>query len=331
MRKNKIVHYQRLRRPGANYSLEFIFEDLRRRLAKKLAIELVIAPCVSKGFFRRILIVIHAWFNQGEVTHITGDITFAGILLNPRKTVITVLDCGILHRKRGFARRLIRKLWFDWPMSRCRWITTISHAAADDIASQCSVERDKIRVIPVAISESFQFSEKNFHEECPRILQVGTAPNKNIERVIEALEGIPCTLVIIGRLSDPLRNSIASRKISVENYHSLSHEEVIEEYRKADMLCFVSTYEGFGMPILEAQATGRVVVTSDCYSMPEVAGRGALLADPNSVESIREAILTVIRNAALRNELIADGLENSRRFRGEEIALQYEKLYETFS
>jgi glycosyltransferase involved in cell wall biosynthesis len=162
-------------------------------------------------------------------------------------------------------------------------------------------------------------------------LQVGTALNKNIERVIEALEGIPCTLVIIGRLSAPIRDSLATRKIAFENYHSLSHEEVIQEYRKADMLCFVSTYEGFGMPILEAQATGRVVVTSDCYSMPEVAGKGALLADPNSVASIREAILTVIQNAPLRNELIAEGLQNSRRFRGEEIALQFEKLYESVS
>lgn len=331
MPRNKVVHYQRLRRPGANYSLEFVFEDLRRRLADKITIEPVIAPCVSKGLVRRLIIAIHAWFSQGKITHITGDITFAGILLNPNKTVITVLDCGILHRKKGFAKWLIKKLWFDWPMSRCRWITTISNAAADDIVSQCSVDRKKIRVIPVAISESFQFSEKDFHEECPRILQVGTAPNKNVDRVIEALEGIPCTFVIIGRLSNSVRNSIVSRKIAVENYHSLSHEEVIEQYRKADMLCFVSTYEGFGMPILEAQTTGRVVVTSDCCSMPEVAGGGALLADPYSVASIRKAILSAIQNASLRKELIVKGLENSRRFRGEEIALRFEKLYESFS
>jgi glycosyltransferase involved in cell wall biosynthesis len=331
MGKIKIVHYQRLRRPGANYSLEFIFEDLRQRLGRKLTIELVNAPCLSKGFFRRLLIAFHAWLRQGDITHITGDITFAGLLLNPSKTVITILDCGILHRKRGIARWLIKKFWFEWPMSRCRWVTTISRSAAEDVAKQCSVDLSKIRVIPVAISESFQHSQKIFNQSCPRILQIGTAPNKNLHRLIEALEGISCTLVIIGRITESIRTSLAERNISFENYHSLSNEDVIEEYRKADMLCFVSTYEGFGMPILEAQATGRVVVTSDCYSMPEVAGKGALLADPNSVASIREAIQTVVQNATVRNELIAKGLENSRRFRADEIALQFEKLYDSFS
>jgi glycosyltransferase involved in cell wall biosynthesis len=317
MPNKKIIHYQRLRRPGANYSLEFIFEDVRERLANKIPIELVLAPFVSKGLFRRLLIALHAWRHRENIIHVTGDI-------------ITILDCGILHRKHGIVKWLIRKLWFEWPMSRCRWVTTISQAAAVDLLSQCSVDPKKLRVIPVAISESFQFCEKTFDEKCPRILQIGTAPNKNIDRLIDALEGIPCVLVIIGRLSEEIQHRIILRRIKFENYYSLPREEVVRQYQLADMLCFVSTYEGFGMPILEAQATGRAVITSDCFSMPEVAGSGALLANPRSVESIRHAILTVIHDPTVRNNLVTNGLSNIRRFHGEEIALKFLGLYETF-
>lgn len=326
----RIVHYQRRRRGASNFSLEFIFEDLRRRVGERLRIEAVVAPFVSQGFFRRLIITLHAWWYQGDITHITGDITFAALLLSPRNTIITVLDCGILYRKKGIQRWLIKKIWFDWPMARCRWITTISHSSANDIAQQCDVDIEKLKVIPVSISESFQYCPKNFDDKCPRILQVGTAPNKNIERVIQALQGIPCTLVIIGRISNELEEKLEAANIKYENFHSLSQEEVVKEYQLADLVCFVSTYEGFGMPILEAQATGRVVVTSDCFSMPEVAGQGALLANPESIPSIREAILRVIQDAALRKQLIENGIKNIRRFRGDVIALQFEDLYRSF-
>jgi glycosyltransferase involved in cell wall biosynthesis len=264
---------------------------------------------------------------QGDITHITGDITFAALLLNPRKTVLTVLDCGILHRKKGIKRWLIKKIWFDWPMARCRWVTTISQSAATDLLKECSVDAKKLRVIPVAISDSFRFSAKPFDEQCPRILQIGTAPNKNIERLIEALRGISCRLVIIGRISEEISKRLQSAQITYENYHSLSQEEVVREYTLADLICFVSTYEGFGMPILEAQATGRVVVTSDRFSMPEVAGDGALLANPESIPSIREAIIRIIQDRSLRDQLIENGTKNIQRFRGDVIALQFEDLY----
>jgi glycosyltransferase involved in cell wall biosynthesis len=81
------------------------------------------------------------------------------------------------------------------------------------------------------------------------------------------------------------------------------------------------------MPILEAQATGRVVVTSDRFSMPEVAGDGALLANPESIPSIREAIIRIIQDRSLRDQLIENGTKNIQRFRGDVIALQFEDLY----
>jgi glycosyltransferase involved in cell wall biosynthesis len=93
------------------------------------------------------------------------------------------------------------------------------------------------------------------------------------------------------------------------------------------MLVFASIYEGFGLPIVEAQATGRPVVTSTTCSMPEVAGSAACLVNPFDVASIREGIVKVIDDQAYRDELVRLGFENVKRFRADYISAQYGKIY----
>lgn len=326
--KPVVVHYQRKRRANSNYSLEFIFADVRKRLASAWNIRHVEAPCLSNGLWRRIWIALHAWRNQGTVTHVTGDITFAAVLLNRKRTIVTILDCGILQRKRGIKRWLLKKIWFEWPMRQARWVTTISHSAANDLKAFCRVDPRKLKVIPVAISERFQFVPKEFSTECPKLLQIGTAPNKNIPRLLEAIEGLNVELCIIGKLSPDCTADLNSRGIRYRNLYNISEDEMLEEYRQADIVCFASLYEGFGMPILEAQATGRPVVTSNRYSMPEVAGEGAILVDPESPESIREGLLKLLQSSEHRERLQKHGLENVKRFAPECIAQEYADLYQ---
>jgi glycosyltransferase involved in cell wall biosynthesis len=103
--------------------------------------------------------------------------------------------------------------------------------------------------------------------------------------------------------------------------------ELVEAYRRCDMVVFASLYEGFGLPILEAQAMGRPVITSNFGAMREAAGDGALLVDPYSVEAIREAVLRITREPALREDLIAKGRENAERFRAEAVAERYAEIY----
>ena len=93
------------------------------------------------------------------------------------------------------------------------------------------------------------------------------------------------------------------------------------------MISFCSLLEGFGLPILEAQATGRPVITSNLSSMPEVAGNGALLVDPYDVNAIRKGILRIIQDGALRENLIVKGLENVKRFSPQKVADAYVELY----
>ena len=82
------------------------------------------------------------------------------------------------------------------------------------------------------------------------------------------------------------------------------------------------------MPIVEANAVGRAVVTSNCASMPEVAGEAACLVNPNSIASIRDGIQKVINDDGFRNKIITQGISNAKRFDPEVIAKQYLSLYE---
>ena len=134
-------------------------------------------------------------------------------------------------------------------------------------------------------------------------------------------------LIIIGQLSFEQEKLLRIHKINFKNYVNIQFAEVISLYKKADIVTFVSTYEGFGLPIIEANATGRVVITSNISSMPEVAGDAALFVDPYNPEDIKAGIQKVIQNKKLRNQLIQNGLQNAKRFSPQTIANHYVKLY----
>ena len=311
------------------YSLESYFERVRASLLR-LGVEVRhhVAPCTSQGLLNRLRIVRFAGRHQGDLVHVTGDIHFAAFGTDPARTVVTVADCGRLHQLRGWKRELLRQFWFRLPLRRVAAITVISQAVKDDLLHWVpELDPARIHVVPVSISPEFRYSPQPFNSRSPRILQVGTTANKNLARLAEALHGIDCTLVVIGRLGSDLAQVLKEQGIRVENHCGLGEEQVIEQYRRADLVAFASTLEGFGMPILEAQAVGRPVVTSNCTSMPYVAGDGAVLVDPLSVASIRAGLLRVIEDDAFRGELIERGRRNVRRFDSDAIASLYLDLY----
>jgi glycosyltransferase involved in cell wall biosynthesis len=323
----QVTFFHRKKRANANFSIEFIFDEVRKRLAGQVEARVHVAPCFSNGLLRRLAIAIDARRHQGAVNHVTGDINFAGILLDPRRTVLTSHDCSYLQRTKGIRHRLLKFFWVDLPVKRARFVTTVSEAAKKDLLTHTRCDPKKVLVIHNPIADDFVSRPKEFNHVHPRILQIGTATNKNVPRLIDALQGIPCTLVIVGTLDKQLSSVLQQRQIQYENYANLSRAEIMQQYELADLVAFVSTIEGFGLPIVESHAVGRPVVTSNVSSMPEVAGDAACLVDPYDVSSIRAGVARVISDEAYRTELISKGYQNAKRFHADTIAQQYLEVY----
>ncbi|MDB9964276.1 glycosyltransferase family 4 protein [Vicingaceae bacterium] len=324
---HKITYFQRKRRKVANFSLEQVFEDLIGRVKNKYEIQQKGMPYVSSGFFRRLMNVIDSVFYQGDVNHITGDINYVALLLKKRKTISTILDLGILDRTSGIKRRILLDIWFKWPVKRSKWVTVISEATKQDLLKNVKCNSDKIKVVYVPISEGFKRVNKEFDRNCPTILQIGAASHKNLKGLIIAVKGISCKLLIIGRISESNLTLLNEYDIQFENKVGLPFEDVIHSYVSSDILFFASTFEGFGMPIIEAQTIGRPVITSNLLSMPEVGGDACVYVDPLNIMEIKVAISKIINEDGMRKELIDKGFENVKRFKGDKIAAQYEELY----
>jgi len=325
--KPSVVFFHRKPRNVGNYSVEFIFEDVRKRLKDKIDATVVISRYESSGLFKRLAACIEAFRKQGQVNHITGDVNYLSLFLEKQKTINTILDCVHLNNAAGLKYKILKLFWLSIPEKRSRFLTAISESTKNEILRHHSCDPEKIIVIPVAISPAFKKKEKQFNKACPRILQVGTAPNKNIPNLIEAIRGLSCILHIVGKRNSLYEELLRKNQIQFDYESNLTNEEIIDRYEQADIISLVSTYEGFGMPILEAQAVGRPVITSNLYSMPEVAGDSAVIVDPHDISAIRRGFDKIIHDDAFREDRIVKGFENIKRFNPDFIADQYYNLY----
>jgi glycosyltransferase involved in cell wall biosynthesis len=262
-----------------------------------------------------------------NITHVTGDVHFLMWGIPRGKRVLTIHDIGFLRNAKGLKYQFLRYFWLTGPVRKAHAITCVSKATKNEILRHLPRAR-RIEVIPTVIDPRFVRQDKPFNEACPTILLLGSAPNKNLYRVLKATQGLNVHLSIVAKLDAQALELLQGQ--SYEVCESIPFEELMEKYRSADIVAMCSTHEGFGMPIIEAQATGRVVLTSNCSSMPDVAGKGALLIDPYSVNSIQQGFQKLISDEALRTQLLAAGYENCKRFDPVVIAGQYLKIYQSF-
>lgn len=269
--------------------------------------------------------------SQTQVNHITGDVHYT-ILGCSKKNInlLTVHDCVLLHHypKTNPRHWIIRWLWYQLPAKRADVVTVISENTKRDLLRFTNCPADKIRVIPNFIDPLFKPVPRDFNQDHPKLLFIGTAANKNLERTMEAVQGLRVELLIVGYLNEAQSTELRNKNIHYHLLNKLSDQEVRNAYADADIMLFPSTYEGFGLPIIEAQATGRPVLTSKLEPMSSVAGNAACLVDPYSVESIRAGVKKIIENEDYRNELIESGFKNVERFQLKNVTKQYIDLYQ---
>lgn len=312
---------------SGQFSIEQVFNTLLPHFPS--AVKNYRLSQASKSLVPRLRNGLEARNNQGAINHITGDVTYIAPFLDGNRTVLTFHDFDFIKRSSGLKRWLLFFFWVYWPVRHVKYITTISEATKADLLALMQVAPEKIRVIPnplTLVEELVSPATKNNTK--PVILHIGTKANKNLERLIPALAGLDIHLEIVGQLKPKQTALLQQYQITHQNSWNISKEALIQKYKQADLLTFVSTIEGFGLPIVEAQALGCPVITSNCSSMPEVAGSAACLVDPVSTDSIRTGIQRVMDNTAYREQLIAAGYENVKRFEPTHIAQQYWALYQ---
>lgn len=309
-------------------SIEKIFAQLAKNLRSE-----GLATCFRKldfhnsfsGIVRNLLTFRRP---DADIFHITGHVHYMALVLPPERTVLTVHDLGFLHIRSGFRRWLIKKLFLDWPLRRNCYVTAISQRTKEEILEYADVPETRIIVIENPLQEQYLSpTETVFRADEPTILQVGTLPNKNLPNVAKALSGIPCRLRIVGSLTEEQKDILADCRVNYTNDPELDDEGMRRAYEDADIVMFCSTFEGFGMPLIEGQSMRRAVVTSRIRPLTDVGGDGAFYADPTNVEEIRAAVLDAIGKDSLRNEIIEKGARNAERFAPELIARRYAALY----
>lgn len=263
-----------------------------------------------------------------DLYHVTGHVNFITLLLPRARTVLTIHDLHFLHNRGGIRRYVLKKLFLDLPIRRVKYVTAISDATRDEIVEHTGRALADIRVIPNPLRDAFVLTrEKPFDRDCPRILQIGTTGNKNIPNLIRALDGLRCRLVIVGPYDKEIADLLVRHHIDVEAKADLDDRELAAEYEACDLVTFCTTYEGFGLPIIEAQAMRKPLITSDLSPMREIAGGGAVLVNPHDVASIRSAVMRVIEDEALRREIVRIGQINVGRFEPRRVAKMYEDVY----
>jgi glycosyltransferase involved in cell wall biosynthesis len=273
--------------------------------------------------------IVFAKKNQGNINHIIYPGGNYLVWFLKGKKIVTWHDVRTLLQSKNIIKRTLRKLiWIILPNIHSKQsIICISNYTADELRKYCPWLRFRIKIIYNPYNAKIVYKPKIFLQDYPAILHIGTATRKNLFRVIEALNSIKCRLIIVGSLSNELLSCLQKNNSDYSNYCDIPFDKIIDLYKECDIVSFPSLYEGFGLPIVEANATGRVVLTSRSASIPEIAGDSAHFVDPYSVQSIRDGFIKVITDGTYRESLIAKGLINARRFTIEKIKQDYEKVY----
>jgi glycosyltransferase involved in cell wall biosynthesis len=271
--------------------------------------------------------------------------------LVPCRSVVTIHDCIHLMFPQYLPNRLAwgyarTSMWAA--THRSDRVLTVSEASKRDILRFFHIPPEKIDVIYNGIDDRFWTTpaeedvvrvRERYQLNDPFLLYAGNIkPHKNLERLIEAFYRLredgfrDLKLLIIG---DEISKYAALRR-SVHRHHLHKHvrffgfvpnETLAVLYRLANVFVFPSLYEGFGLPPLEAMASGTPVVTSNVSSLPEVVGDAALLVDPRDPDAIAGAVRMVLTDRTLREDLQRRGLVRARSFSWEQAVARMRTIY----
>lgn len=297
----------------------------------------------------RLPIPVERWVGEVGLYHAT-DFVLPPIRQRT-KTIVQVHDLSFIHVPEAASPGLRRYLNAVVPRSvrRADHVLADSQATKDDLIARYHTSADKITVLhggvdtrfhPVTDAETHTAIRKKYRlGPWPYLFTIGTVqPRKNYARLCEALAMLrpdfpDLHLVIAGGkgwLEDPIYTAVTHLKLE-DRVHFIGYaddDDVPALYSLAEIVPFVSLYEGFGFPVLEAMACGTPVIASNVSSMPEVAGDAAPLIDPTDTAALVDTLRQLLSSPSQREQLIARGFEQAQRFTWGQAARRLVDVYQ---
>ncbi len=266
-----------------------------------------------------------------------------------RPFVVTIHDLGPLTHPEYFSntKPWIMERSLQQAHRQADIIICVSQSTADEVCGYLGEGvADRIRIIHEGVSPAFSEAPDTTvigdldlpTADIPIILSAGKlSPRKNVQGVLKAMsrvsKDIPHHLVLVGgqgwdtvQVLDELADPELRSRVHLLNY--VTDIQLRALYHRAALYVHPSYYEGFGLTVLEAMASGTPVVTSNTTSLPEVAGKAAVLVDPCDEGALAEAIRKVCLSSALREKMMSLGLERSKLFKWSNCAKKIANIYE---
>ena len=303
------------------HSIENIYNDIFHFLNKNT--NLKTSSIELKGYLLFFIDIIRLNFLKEKVFFFTGDCNYLIPFLFGKRIILVVHDTGhFAITLKGIKKYLYGLFWFRLPLKRVEKIICVSENTKENLQRSFKINKP-VFVIENPVSESFFEISNKITKPPLKILQVGTGAHKNIETLCKAITGLKLELIVIGELNQSQINALESNSINFKNYFNLPFEDLLYQYERADIISVISLGEGFGLPIIEAQAARRALIVSNVSPLKEIAGNIQTKVDPRNVEEIREMVINLIRDNEFRQEQIKQGFKNSKKYSLKRISFKY--------
>jgi glycosyltransferase involved in cell wall biosynthesis len=345
--------YQSLRTHGIPHPRTLSPDELTvKEIAQTVTFPVFIRPVESlpfhqrfhrKGFLandtqtlRRIL-----YFARREGIDLLHNVAFVGPLASTCQFIVTVHDLSFLFYPHSFRslRRSYLRVFARMSVRRARRVIAVSESTKHDLVEVYGISPARIDVVHNGVDGSFQPLPADqvaaFRQQSGLpdrfVLFVGTLePRKNIVRLIEAYARLPKgrpPLVLVGGKGwfyDEIFGRVETLELTDEVHFAgfVPAEDLPLWYNAADLFVYPSTYEGFGLPPLEAMACGTAVITSTASSLPEVVGKAGHLVDPTDTVALATAMEQVLGSRDLQEQMQAAGLVQAAGFSWKKAAQQ---------
>ena len=313
----------------------------------------IFCPASKKRLLFRIIweqLFLPFYVKKHKIDLLFSPTNISPVLWLPSKLVLNICDIYWAHFGECFSRieYLFLKYLILLSAIKADKIISISEYTKTEIVKYTKASSAKIKAVYLGrgniLDLNVDFNGKEYpllkKIEGKYILTVGrTHQHKNYINLIAAFKilrknkGFSCKLVISGipgRQHNELMAKIKSENLESEIFLTgwVDNHDLYHLYKKAELFVFPSTYEGFGLPLLEAMSFGIPVVCSNITALPEIGGDAVLCFDPLNVNDIAEKISIVLSSDEIKNELIEKGKERVKFFNWEETARQTLKVFE---